>query len=228
MLSLNTDRFWTIMFTIPLPLVLSSVAVGQEAAVDPEPIPIAIQSVIEPMKIDMTHFNRGVASALGDVRPVLDLAPRLSDPKLASAGKTHRDQIGPHAYQGNVLAMPRQITLRRWISGYHDITRIRSDKFTSFNSQAPPSISQAIAFRQSSNHLVRSLLSDFKRGLHSLGNAANPILLDSHATSDTDLALLFEPRCGPVAESVLIPSNNRRQPQRFRSCIEPIVLAQRS
>ena len=73
MLSLNTDRFWTIMFTIPLPLVLSSVAVGQAAAVDPEPIPIAVQSVIEPMKIDLTYFNRGVASALGDVRPVLDL-----------------------------------------------------------------------------------------------------------------------------------------------------------
>ena len=228
MLSLNTDRFWTIMFTIPLPLVLSSVAVGQAAAVDPEPIPIAVQSVIEPMKIDLTYFNRGVASALGDVRPVLDLAPRLSDPKLSTGGKTSLGEIDTQAQLGNDLATPRRITLRRWISACHDVTRIRSDKFTSFNSQAPPSVSQAITFRQSSNHLVGSLLSDFKRGLHSLGNAANPILLNSHVTSDTDLALLFEPRCGPVAESVLIPSNNRRQPQRFRSCIEPIVLAQRS
>ena len=144
------------MFTIPLPLVLSSVAVGQAAAVDPEPIPIAVQSVIEPMKLDLTYFNRGVVSALGDVRPVLDLAPRLSDPKLSTGGKTSLGEIDTQAQLGNDLATPRRITLWRWISGYHDVTRIRSDKFTSFNSQAPPSVSQAITFRQSSNHLVRS------------------------------------------------------------------------
>lgn len=228
MLSLTTDRFWTIMFTIPLPLVLSSVAVGQEAAADPQPIPIAVQGVIEPMKIDMTHFSRGVVSRIGDAGTVLDSAPGLSDPKLSTGGETSLGEIDTQAQLGNDLATPRHITLQRWISGYRDVTRIRANKFTSFNSQAPPNPSPAIAFGKSSNHLVRSLLRDFKRGLHSPGNAANPILLNSHVTSDAVLALLFEPRCGPVAESVLIPPNNRRPPQRFRSCIKPIVLEQGS
>lgn len=228
MLSLNADRFWTIMFTIPLPLVLSSVAVGQEAAADPQPIPIAVEGVIEPMKIDMTHFSRGGVSRIGDARTVLDRAPGLSDPKLYTGGETSVGEIDTQAQLGNDLATPRQITLRRWISGYHDVTRIRANKFTSFDSQAPPSPWQAIVFGKSSNYLVGSLLIDFKRGLHSLGNAAKPTLLDFHATSDTDLALLLEPSRGLVAESALIPPNNRRQPQRFRSCIDPIVLTQRS
>ena len=35
---LNTDRFWFIMFKIPLPLILSTVAIGQEVAVELEPV----------------------------------------------------------------------------------------------------------------------------------------------------------------------------------------------
>ncbi len=57
MLSLNTDRFWTILFTVPLPLVLSSVAVAQEATVDPEPIRIATETTIKPVAIDVGNLN---------------------------------------------------------------------------------------------------------------------------------------------------------------------------
>ena len=35
---LNTDRFWSIMFKIPLPLILSTAAIGQGAAVELEPV----------------------------------------------------------------------------------------------------------------------------------------------------------------------------------------------
>ena len=57
MLSLNTDRFWTILFTIPLPLMLSSVAVAQEATVDPEPIRIATETTIKLAAIDVRNLN---------------------------------------------------------------------------------------------------------------------------------------------------------------------------
>ena len=59
MLSLNTDRFWTILFTIPLPLplMLSSVAVAQKATVDPEPIRIATETTIKLAASDVGNLN---------------------------------------------------------------------------------------------------------------------------------------------------------------------------
>ncbi len=57
MLSLNTDRFWTILFTIPLPLTLSSVTIAQEATVDPEPIRIATETTTKPVAIDVGNLN---------------------------------------------------------------------------------------------------------------------------------------------------------------------------
>ena len=38
MRALKTDRFWSILFNIPLPLILSTAAIGQEAAVELEPV----------------------------------------------------------------------------------------------------------------------------------------------------------------------------------------------
>ncbi len=97
-------------------------------------MPIAAQVVIAPMKLDVTHLNRGVASTIDDAGTILNLAPGLSDPILTSDGEAFFAEIDTQAQLGNNLAMPRQKTLRRWISGYHDVTRIRSNKFISFDS----------------------------------------------------------------------------------------------
>ncbi len=259
MLSPNTDRFWTILFTIPLPLLLSSVAVAQEATVDPEPIRIATETTIKLAAIDVGNLNfhqpklesRADQSAarwmhqtvtnaqwamLDRVDPLRLIHPTTRQVMVepVKIGGTHfkatRERIDTPAHQGIDLVAPRQITLPKWVSGYDAVTGIRYDKFTIFDSQAPPRDSLAITSATASKHLVRLPPSEFNRGTQSLSEprayAANLILLDYCATFDADLTSLFEPRCGNGAESVLFPPNDFRRPQRF--LFEPLVLVQSS
>ena len=197
MLSLNTDRFWTILFTIPLPLMLSSVAVAQEATVDPEPIRIATETTIKLAAIDVGNLNfhqpklesRVGQSAAGWIHQTVTNAQwamldrvdplRLIHPTTRQVmvepmkiGGTHfkatRERIDTRAHQGIDLVVPLQKTLRRWVSGYDAVTGIRFDKFNSFDSQAPPRDSFAITSATASKHLVRLPPSEFNRGTQSL------------------------------------------------------------
>ena len=232
MLSLNADRFWTILFTVPLPLVLSSVAVAQEATVDPEPIRIATETTIKPVAIEVGNLNFHQPKLESRVDPLRLIQPTTRPAAVApmKIGSTHfkatRERIDTPAHQGIDLVVPGQITLPKWVSGYDAVTGIRYDKFTIFDSQAPPRDSLAITSATASKHLVRLPPSEFNRGTQSLSEplayAANLILLDYCATFDADLVSLFAPRRGDEPEPDLVPPNDFRRPQRFR--LELLVL----
>jgi hypothetical protein len=225
MLSLNADRFWTIMFTIPLPLVLSSVAAGQETTVDPEPILIATQTAITPANVDVTHFtfqqpklsSRVDQSAERWIHPTT----RQATVEPMKIGISHCNRI-----VSDVNASPERIgTCRRdvidfskprqWVVGRDAVTRIRCDKFVNFDSQAPPRDLSAIASAIASKYPLRIPASESNRG------AQPPSKPSAHATN-----LIRLDYCATSGASLFIPPNDFRRPQRFR--IEPLVLAQSS
>jgi hypothetical protein len=246
MLSRNTDRFWTIMFTIPLPLMLGSVLAGQEVTVDPEPVLIATQTAIKPATMDATHSIFHVPRVRGRVDQSAERwSHQTSKDKLLAMNNavdslrlihptTRQATVAPmkigisHSNRlvSDVKATPEQINTRRHdgigfakprqrVVGHDAVTRIRCDKFVSFDSQAPPRDPSAIAFATASKYLLRIPANESSRGAQPPSkpsvHATNLIRLDHFATSGA---------------SIFIPPNDSRRPQRFR--IKSLVLAQSS
>jgi hypothetical protein len=132
MFSLNADRFWTILFTIPLPMVLNSVAVGQAKMVDPEPIRIVRQTTIDPaiVNVENSNFHQPESIAQG--------AQRWIDP-AAQARRSFSENWIPH-----VEGCARPTIVLRYAADQCSFNaplsnaRNRCDEFVSFDSHAPP------------------------------------------------------------------------------------------
>jgi hypothetical protein len=242
MFSLNADRFWTIMFTIPLPLVLSSVAVGQTKMVDPEPIRIVRQTTIDPtiVKVESSNFHqpkcrvdqgaqcwihqavRESQSSLRNTVDPLRLIHPTTMPKAVAPMKIGVAHIRCAAPVDT--ATPECVDARRrncidfvkppqWVAGRYSVTRIRSEKFVSFDSQAPPRDSPAIACAAASKYFVPVSFSEFLHGAQAPSeppvSISNPIRRNYRVT---------------FAHSTFIPPNSIRRPRRYR--IQPLVLTQ--
>jgi hypothetical protein len=147
--------------------------------------PTTTQATVEPMKIGVSHCYR-----------------------LMSDVKASPERIG--ICRHDVIEFSKPL---RWGHGYDAVTRTRCDKFVSFDSQAPPRDSFAIAI--ASKHFVRFPASQSIRG------AQPPNKPSAHATN-----LISLDHCATSCASILITPIDFRRPQRFR--IEPLVLAQSS
>ena len=219
------------MFTIPLPLVLNSFAVGQENSVDSEPILIATRTTVEPARIDVANFNfyppvfegrvdHGARSFSGNrLDPLRLIHPTARPASVApmKIGVTHANHI-----ESDVNKTPEHIVSGRhahivvaksprWVADRYAVTRIRSEKFVSFDSQAPPRNAPAIACACASKYFIPISSSEFLCGAQSPSEPSVSISNPIHR----NYRIAFE-------HSIFIPPNDSRRPHRY--LIRPLVL----
>lgn len=147
------------MFTIPLPLVLNSVAVGQAKMVDPEPIRIVRQTTIDPATVNVENSNlhqsesmdlgsqRRIRRAAQERRSFSENGMHVNQAiRISNEIRRHHDSINeltprpsPHeegcARPAIVLRYAAdQCSFDAPLSN----ARKRCDEFVSFDSHAPP------------------------------------------------------------------------------------------
>jgi hypothetical protein len=228
---LNTDGFWAILFSIPLPLALTFVAAAQKpariaapAAAAEAKAEIAARACIRAQDIVAKPCAVGghnAAQTTSRAELLTLSAPSAQAAKVTTSASPER--AAKHACASRHCAPARLIASPKSSEDRYVFPHCRLEEFTAFDSQAPPHRIQPIE-PASSHRCARSSLSGPKSSIqHSIGalyaNAAHLTLLPREISFDAMRSTL-----GQVAAPVLSHWKNSRRPQRFRADIGPLVL----
>lgn len=139
MLPITADGFWAILFSIPLPLALICTPTEQAVKLNNEHAIPAIESkpdVPQVSAIDLTNIagaNRNITQAMGEVKLLDASKPTLTfDAAKCSDGE-------PACDDRSCLVDTRACATTSRIDNRYRFARRRSERFTTFRSQAPPS-----------------------------------------------------------------------------------------
>jgi hypothetical protein len=149
MMSLNAERIWTIMFTIPLPLMLGGGAMVHEMALETKPIMIATEMAVETLRAEAPHHNGLPEVAFIDPRTesVWGNADATLDKGAAVRGDIAADEL-------LVLRCAESDCLQQDLATAGVVSNVellfvtapaashRRDEFVNFDSQAPPPTSR--------------------------------------------------------------------------------------
>jgi hypothetical protein len=229
MLSLSAERIWTIMFTIPLPLMLGSGAMAHQPALDTKPIVTAAEITIEPVKLEWPQGNESPdivsnypRATCGDNESMRDESPALRDDVAADEPVV----LGCNQCLSRDFVTVGEVRPPRLFCASAAVMSRRCDDFVSFRAQAPPGL-PVVTYMSLAHCAVLPSQRKFQPHIHSFSTGpatpVRPIHLHFAAVVISDSLSQLESRYRLAAVSIPFPAKIFRQRKRFRTTSESIA-----